>query len=95
MATRTLTRRSPTAHPHTATLYHLGQLFVRYVPSPTLGRHAKLRVAVDMPATYRGSHAWVVVHRRDGKVGGYPVHLSRSGAGTRSLGLKSLEQNQR
>ena len=83
LASRTLTRRSPTAHPHSATLYHLGQLFVRFVPSPTLGRHAKLRVVVDMPATYRGSHARVVVHRRNGAVVGYPVPLSRSGAGTR------------
>jgi hypothetical protein len=89
LASRTLTRRSPTAHPHTATLYHLGQLFVRYVPSPTLGRHAKLRVAVDMPATYRGSYARVIVHRRNGETVGYPVHLTRSGAGTRLVGFSS------
>ncbi len=89
LATRTLTRRSPTAHPHSATLYHLGQLFVRFVPSPTLGRHAKLRVVVDMPATYRGSHARLVVHRRNGAVVGYPVPLSRSGAGTRMVRFSS------
>ena len=35
LAARTLTRRSPTAHPHTATFYHLGQLFVRCMPLPT------------------------------------------------------------
>lgn len=89
LASRTLTRRSPTSHPHSATLYHLGQLFVRFVPSPTLGRHAKLRVVVDMPATYRGSHARLVVHRRNGAVVGYPVPLSRSGAGTRMVGFSS------
>jgi hypothetical protein len=89
LAARTLTRRSPTAHPHTATLYHLGQLFVRYVPSPTLGRHATLRVAVDMPATYRGSHARVIVHRRNGTVASYAVRLSRTGAGTRLVRFSS------
>ncbi|QWZ09211.1 hypothetical protein KRR39_05310 [Nocardioides panacis] len=91
LASRTLSRRSPTSHPHTATLYHLGQLFVRYVPSPSLGRHATLRVAVDMPATYRGSLARVIVHHRNGRVVGYPVRLTRSGAGTRLVGFSSHE----
>lgn len=87
LARRTFTRGSRSLRTHVTRLHHLAQRFVRFTPGTSLRGHWRLRVAVAMPARSRGSHAWLVVHRRSGGVGAYPVPLNRSGDGARTVGF--------
>jgi hypothetical protein len=87
LAHRTFTRGSRTMRAHFTRLHHLAQRFVRFTPGTSLRGRWRLQVAVAMPALSRGSHAWLVVHRRNGGIGAYPVRLTRSGDGVRTVGF--------
>jgi hypothetical protein len=87
LARRTFTRGSRSMAAHVTSLHHLAQRFVRFTPGTSLRGRWRLRVAVAMPDLSRGSHAWLVVHRRSGGIGAYPLPLSRSGDGVRSVGF--------
>lgn len=87
LAHRTFTPSSRTMRAHVTRLHHLSQRFVRFTPGSSLRGRWRLRVAVAMPALSRGSHAWLVVHRRNGGIGAYPLQLTRSGDGVRTVGF--------
>jgi hypothetical protein len=87
LAHRTFTRGSRSMRAHVTRLHHLAQRFVRFTPGSSLRGRWRLRVAVAMPALSRGSHAWLVVHRRSGGIGAYPLRLTRSGDGVRTVGF--------
>ena len=87
LAHRTFTRGSRSMRAHATRLHHLAQRFVRFTPGSSLRGRWRLRVAVDMPARSRGSRAWLVVHRRSGGIGAYPLQLTRSGDGVRTVGF--------
>ena len=87
LAHRTFTRGSRTMRARVTRLNHLAQRFVRFTPGTSLRGRWRLRVAVAMPAVSRGSHAWLVVHRRNGGIGAYPLRLTRSGDGVRTVGF--------
>jgi hypothetical protein len=87
VAHRTFTRASRTMRAHFTRLHHLAQRFVRFTPGTSLRGRWRLQVAVAMPALSRGSHAWLVVHRRNGGIGAYPMRLNRSGDGVRTVGF--------
>jgi hypothetical protein len=85
LARRTFTLRSRSMGAHVTRVAHLSQRFVRFTPGTSLSGRWRLQVAVDMPALSRGSHAWLVAHRRDGDIAIYPIGQSRSGNGWRSI----------
>jgi hypothetical protein len=85
--TKMLGRSSRKDHTRSTVLYHLGQKWVQYRPASSLRGHWRLRITVDMPATYRGSRAQVLIRRTNGHLAVYPIRLKSSGSGTRVVGF--------
>ncbi len=76
----TLTRTRPDTRWRVATVDHLSTLQAVLRPGADLRGRWRLRVQLDLPATYRGSQARVIVQRRDGSVRWWRVRLDATGA---------------
>jgi len=82
-----------TAHKSTGTkvdqdLSHMSHGFIRFTPGASLTGTWRLKVAVNMPNTVRGSLAQLTVHRPSGAEVSYPVKLTSKGVGAATVSFK-------
>ncbi|MFN2489566.1 MAG: MXAN_6640 family putative metalloprotease [Actinomycetota bacterium] len=64
---------------------HLTNQYVSFEPGTSLGRGARLRIAVDLPKQARGPYASVLVKFRSGRIHVRPVPLNKGGDGVRRV----------
>jgi hypothetical protein len=77
----TLTKTRPGTPWLMTRLDHLSNATAVLRPGTGLSGAWRLRVVLDLPATYRGSRATITVHRTDGRTPRFPLTLNSQGDG--------------
>jgi hypothetical protein len=80
-----LSRAHRNVSPKFVKLNHMTNATARFTPVRLTGKRWRLRVTVDAPDTIRGSHATLVVYKKNGTIAKVKVHLSKRGDGVRTV----------